>query len=130
MFHMLKAAGSCLTKILRKPARIPIRYQTRFRPSLEALEDRLAPATCNWVGPQTATENVPLLLSAANSNAISVSDADPSSTLLQFSLTATQGTLTLHSASRLTFSSGSGSGDASMTFVGTIDDINAAFDGL
>ena len=81
-------------------------------------------------GPQITNANVPLIFSAANNNLIVIPDPDAGSALLQITLSVTNGTLSLSGTSGLTFSSGSGSGDTTMTFVGTIDDINAALDGL
>jgi hypothetical protein len=49
---------------------------------------------------------------------------------LEVTLEATHGTITLSGTTNLTFSVGDGTGDATMTFRGTIDDINAALDGL
>ena len=49
---------------------------------------------------------------------------------LQVTLTATNGTLTLAPLTGLTFTTGDGTADATMTFTGTVADINAALDGL
>jgi predicted extracellular nuclease len=81
-------------------------------------------------GDQTTNEDTPLVFSAASGNAISVSDADANGGAEKVTLTATNGTLTLHGTTGLSFSSGTGSGDASVTFTGTLADINAALDGL
>ena len=45
-------------------------------------------------------------------------------------LSGTHGMLTLNGTSGLTFSTGTGTGDATMTFTGTIANINAALNGL
>src|SRR5581483_10701711 len=45
-------------------------------------------------------------------------------------LTAADGTLTLNGTTGLSFTSGTGTGDASMSFSGTLADVNAALDGL
>ena len=45
-------------------------------------------------------------------------------------LTASNGTLSLNGTVGLTFTLGSGAGDASMAFAGTLADINAALNGL
>ena len=81
-------------------------------------------------GPQTTNENTALLFSAGNANQISVSDAAAGSNSLLETLTATSGTLTLGGTTGLTFSSGTGTGDATMSFTGTITDINNALNGL
>ncbi|MGB5297122.1 MAG: hypothetical protein WBN48_00155, partial [Thiogranum sp.] len=79
-----------------------------------------------------ATQNTAIdtavVFSTANGNVISVTDADDGS--VEISLSATDGTLTLSGTTGLTFSTGDGSADASMTFSGTLNDINAALDGL
>jgi hypothetical protein len=48
---------------------------------------------------------------------------------VQVTLTATNGTLTLSGTTGLSFSGGDGTADASMTFTGTITNINAALAG-
>ena len=68
------------------------------------------------------------MFSTANGNLISV--ADPDDANVEVTLTATNGTLTLGGTTGLAFSTGDGSADASMTFSGTLADINAALDGL
>jgi hypothetical protein len=91
--------------------------------------------------PLTAStdEDVPLVFSSANGNAISVSDADVhlGNNRLQVTLTATDGTLTLNGATSdvsgvlgLTFTAGDGWNDVTMTFEGDVADINAALEGL
>src|SRR5438067_2507354 len=79
---------------------------------------------------QTTAEDTPLVFSTANGNRISVSDVDAGGSPVLVTLAATNGTLTLSGKTGLTFSAGSGTGDASMTFTGTLTDINAALDGL
>ena len=69
---------------------------------------------------------VNLVLSGAN--AISVSDVD--SPVLTETLTVSHGALTLNGVAGLTFTVGDGVADASMTFSGTQNAINAALDGL
>lgn len=68
-----------------------------------------------------------LVFSAANGNQISVGDADDDS--LSVTLAVSNGTLTLSGTDGLTFESG-GNGTGTMTFTGSIDDINAALNGL
>jgi len=81
-------------------------------------------------GPQVTHEDTPLVFSSAGGNAIAVSDVDAGSNPVIATLTATSGTLTLGSTSGLTFGTGDGSDDPTMTFVGTIAEINHALDGL
>ena len=49
---------------------------------------------------------------------------------LEVTLVATNGVLTLAGTAGLTFTVGAGTGEATMTFTGTIADINAALDGV
>ena len=49
---------------------------------------------------------------------------------VQVTLTGTNGTVTLAGTAGLTFTVGTGAGDATMTFTGTIANINAALNGL
>jgi hypothetical protein len=79
---------------------------------------------------QSTNENTALVFSSGGGNAISVSDPAAGTNPLQITLTAGNGTLTLNGTTGLTFSTGTGSGDATMTFTGTITDINTALDGL
>jgi hypothetical protein len=79
-------------------------------------------------GAQTIAEDNSLNLTGAT--AIAISDVDAGGASVQVTLTATNGTLTLSGTSGLTFSTGDGTADASMTFTGTIADINTALDGM
>lgn len=79
---------------------------------------------------QNTNEDTPLTFSAAGGNAISVGDVDTGINPVQVTLTASDGTISLSGTSGLSFSAGDGAGDASMTFTGTLSDINAALDGL
>lgn len=81
-------------------------------------------------GPQATDEDSALVFSSADGNAISISDVDAAGNDVEVTLAATNGTLTLAGTAGLTFSTGDGSADASMTFAGTLADINAALDGL
>jgi CSLREA domain-containing protein len=80
--------------------------------------------------PQATDQNATLVFSAANSNAISVADLDAGSDPLRVTLTATRGTLTLGSTAGLTFVTGDGSDDVTMTFNGALGNVNAALNGL
>jgi Spy/CpxP family protein refolding chaperone len=81
-------------------------------------------------GAQTVLEDNALAFSGANSNPISISDADAGNNTVQVTLAATDGLLSLGGTSGLNFSSGDGAGDAAMTFTGSIADINSALNGL
>ncbi|MGM9516181.1 putative Ig domain-containing protein, partial [Roseateles sp. DB2] len=71
-----------------------------------------------------------LVFGSAQGNPISIGDVDAGGGLEQVTLTVTHGTLTLSGLGGLSFVSGTGTGDASMTFQGTVADINAALNGL
>jgi len=77
---------------------------------------------------QTTNEDTPLVLTGAT--AIAVTDPDAGISPVQVQLTATNGLLTLSSITGLTFAVGNGVDDATMTFTGTIANINNALDGL
>ena len=79
-------------------------------------------------GAQTIAEDTPLTLSIGGGNGITLADVDAAS--LQVTLGASHGTLTLAALTGLTFTTGDGTGDAAMTFSGTLAAINAALDGL
>lgn len=79
---------------------------------------------------QSTNDNTPMTFSAADSNLISISDVDAGSADVEMTLSVTNGTLTLGSFASLNFSAGNGVDDATMTFQGTIAEINAALDGL
>jgi len=69
-----------------------------------------------------------LIFSSGNGNQISVNDVD--NTTLTVTLTVSNGTLTLNGTSGLSFTTGDGAGDATMTFSGTTSAINTALNGL
>ena len=72
-------------------------------------------------GEQATPANV-----ALNISGISIADVDAGSALMQVSLTATRGQLTLAGVTGLTFTVGDGTSDAAMTFTGTLANLNAA----
>jgi Tfp pilus assembly protein FimT len=81
-------------------------------------------------GSQTVSEDGTLVFSAGNGNLISIADIDAASGSVQVTLTATNGTVTLSGLTGLTFTGGDGTADATMTFSGTITNINAALAGM
>ena len=89
------------------------------------------PGTIAVPSAQSMTMNSSLALSTGGGNLISVdgNDGNPAE-LLQLTLTATNGTLTLASFTGLNFVTGDGTADATMTFSGQMSDINAALDGM
>lgn len=105
----------------------------------KAVENPTASAPKNSVpGFQLAKEDIVLVFSVANGNAITVTDPNSDGSDLQVTLSVDQGTLTLATTNGLNFSfsdaQGTGVGDgikdATMTFRGTLAEINAALDGL
>jgi YVTN family beta-propeller protein len=86
-------------------------------------------------GPQTVSENATaandntVVFSSANGSAISTSDPDAGANPEQVTLAAAHGALTLPETAGLSFSAGS-NGSGSMTFTGSIADIDAGLAGL
>ena len=81
-------------------------------------------------GAQTLDEDTTRTFSTANANRISVADVDHNGSALELDLSVDHGTLTLAGTAGLTFTTGDGTGDATMTFTGTQAAINTALDGL
>ncbi|WP_256205189.1 MULTISPECIES: DUF4347 domain-containing protein [unclassified Pseudomonas] len=81
-------------------------------------------------GTQTVQGNGSLVFSMGQGNAISISDVDVGGGVMEVTLTALNGTISLGGSSGLAFVVGSGTGDATMTFSGTLASINAALNGL
>ena len=83
----------------------------------------------NVPGAQSTNEDTAKVFSSGNGNQISISDPDAGSTE-QVTLSVTNGSLTLAGTTGLIFTAGDGSADATMTFRGTVADINTALNGL
>ncbi len=81
-------------------------------------------------GPQSTNQNTPLIFSSGNGNQISIADIDAGTNTIQVTLTATNGTITLATTAGLVFSVGDGTADATMTFDGTLTEVNAAMNGM
>jgi hypothetical protein len=81
-------------------------------------------------GLQGTNLNTPLTFSSGNGNQISVSDVDAGTNSIQVTLSATDGALTLSGISGLSFTVGDGTADTTMTFTGTIANINTALNGM
>ena len=77
---------------------------------------------------QSTPGGTPLTFSSANGNAITVSDIDENGGGLGITLTGANGTLTLSTTAGLSGVTGNGTG--SVSFTGSLDDINDALDGL
>jgi VCBS repeat-containing protein len=80
-------------------------------------------------GAQTINEDATLTFSSGNGNAISISDPDSTGSM-KVTLTVTQGTLTLSGTTGLSFTTGDGTADVTMTFTGSISNINTALNGM
>ncbi|HEX7132807.1 MAG TPA: LamG-like jellyroll fold domain-containing protein, partial [Iamia sp.] len=73
--------------------------------------------------------NTNRVFSSATNNPITISDVDAGGATVEVQLTATNGTVTLPVLTGLTFTAGDGTADATMTFRGTIVDINLRLSG-
>ncbi len=80
--------------------------------------------------PQQMYRDAALVFGFAQGNPIAIADMDAGTGLMQITLTASQGTLSLSGTTGLSFSVGTGTGDATMTFQGNLADVNAALNGL
>ncbi len=81
-------------------------------------------------GPQSTNQNTPLIFSSGNGNQISVADVDAGSADIRVTLTAANGTITLATTAGLSFTAGDGTADATMTFDGTLTEVNTAMNGM
>ena len=81
-------------------------------------------------GPQNTAQNTPLTFNSGSGNQVAVSDVDAGTNSVRVTLTVTNGTLTLNGTSGLAFTVGDGTADATMTFTGTMTNINAAMNGM
>ncbi len=79
-------------------------------------------------------QNVPLnaswVFSVGTGNSIFITDVDAGSDPVQVTLKATDGTLTLSGTAGLSFLVGDGTDDQTMTFTGSMANINAALEGM
>ncbi|WP_167598988.1 Ig-like domain-containing protein [Comamonas sp. A23] len=79
---------------------------------------------------QTIDQDANLVFNSSNGNLISISDVDAGGGTVRVTLTASNGLLTLSGTTGLSFLVGSGTGDATLTFEGSIANINNALNGL
>ncbi|WP_443191873.1 DUF4347 domain-containing protein [Pseudomonas indica] len=79
---------------------------------------------------QSVDQDDVLIFSSGNGNPISISDVDAGSGNVRVTLTATNGLISLGGTAGLSFTTGDGTSDATMTFEGTLADINAALNGM
>ena len=94
--------------------------------TVNAIDD--APVN-NVPATQSTNEDTALVFSAGNSNLVSISDVDAGGASVQVQLTVTNGTLTLSGTAGLTLMAGV-NGSATMTYQGTIANLNAATAGM
>ncbi|HZV53953.1 MAG TPA: tandem-95 repeat protein, partial [Rhodocyclaceae bacterium] len=80
-------------------------------------------------GAQSTNEDTALYFNAGI-NQISIADIDAGASAVRVTLTATNGTIILNGTTGLTFSVGDGVADATMTFTGTVTNINSALNGM
>ncbi|HEX7439326.1 MAG TPA: DUF4347 domain-containing protein [Caldimonas sp.] len=80
--------------------------------------------------PAAATTNEDTTLTLSGASAPRVDDVDAAGAPLQVTLAVTNGLLSLSGTTGLSFVTGTGTGNASMTFSGSQSAINAALDGL
>jgi hypothetical protein len=95
--------------------------------TLTAIND--APVNSVPVAQSTGT-SAALIFSSGNGNLISISDADAGSSSVRVQLVSTNGTTTLSGTAGLIFTVGDGTADASMTFTGTVTNVNQTLAGL
>ncbi|MBR8655000.1 hypothetical protein KDH83_16985, partial [Achromobacter sp. Marseille-Q0513] len=81
-------------------------------------------------GSQQTAGGSPLVFDAAHGNAIRIQDVDAGGGQLLVTLSTDHGLLRLSRLAGLTFMNGTANGSATLTFTGTLADINAALDGL
>ncbi len=83
------------------------------------------------LGSQSAVVGIPKVFNSTNGNLISISDVDSAlSPTYTVTLNATNGTVSLGGVSGLSFSAGDGTADATVTFSGSLADVNNALNGL
>ena len=80
-------------------------------------------------GSQSTNEDTARVFSSGNGNQILIADFEPTATT-EVTLSVTNGALTLSQLTGLTFLTGDGTSDATMTFYGSISNINSALNGL
>ena len=88
------------------------------------------PPTLNAPGSFTTVKNLPLLVSNAMGNAITVGDVDAGGADEEVTLAVSHGTISLASSANLAFQNGTGATGATIDFIGTISDIQTALNGM
>lgn len=80
--------------------------------------------------PEVVATNEEVAVILTGATAIRVADVDVAAGLAQVSLTASVGTITLGGNAGLTFTAGDGNNDTTMTFSGTLTNLNLGLEGL
>ena len=104
------------------------RLATVYLNILPADDPNIAPTVV--VPGQQTSQSQTLVFSMAQGNAITVSDVDAKGGMVEVTLVATNGTLTLGSVSGITFVQGDGVDDATVQIRGTLANLNNALNGL
>ncbi|MFO0819085.1 MAG: tandem-95 repeat protein [Pirellulales bacterium] len=81
-------------------------------------------------GTAATTDETPVTFANGSLNRLTISDVDAGSNPMRVILTGNHGIITLASRTGLTFTVGDGTDDPSMTFTGSITDVNAALNNL
>ena len=100
-----------------------------YDPTNQAPVHRLDGTPLGATATVTTPENTTLVLNDANSNRLSITDVDAGTSPVRVTLTSVYGRITLPVTTGLTFTAGSNH-SASMTFTGTLADINRDLNGL
>ena len=95
--------------------------------SVAAVND--APVNSVPAGQSTAT-NTPEVFSSGNGNLMSITDLDAASADMRVQLVSSNGATTLSTLTGLSFTVGDGTADTTMTFDGTVAEVNAALNGV
>jgi hypothetical protein len=88
------------------------------------------PPTVTLSSPVTLDEDVDTLVSGINVADVDVNETGSSNNTVQVTLSVSHGSLSLPTHTGLTFSTGDGAADGTMTFTGTLTDVNAALASL
>ena len=81
-------------------------------------------------GTQTTNDEDPVTFSAANANAITLTDVDAGNAVVRLSLTPLNGSITMASTNGLTLIQGDGASGTGFVYEGTLSNLNAAINGL
>ncbi|MBW4598226.1 MAG: DUF4114 domain-containing protein [Calothrix sp. FI2-JRJ7] len=116
------------------PAEDPGKYNKTVDITVKPVND--APVSTLLPGIQSVNEDTNLVFSAANKNAITISDVDVDGennvkvTEVQVTLAVNNGKLTLTNTQGITFDPNKGNGGSNVVFSGSLENINKALDGL